>query len=68
MLNPLFVIKGINKGGIVVNASETMFSSIHRAELASLDFYGDSRFKIVWVERQGYGSGADPQHPRATSL
>lgn len=55
MFTPRFVIKGIDRDGMEVQASEELFTSIYRAELESLEFYGDSRFKTVWVERQGYG-------------
>ncbi len=54
MTIPKFVIKGIDKGGNEVLASESQYDSVYRAELASLDFYGDHRFKLVWVERSGY--------------
>jgi len=51
---PQFVIKGIDKEGREVRASEKQFTSKYRAELASLDFYSDHRYKFVWVEPSGY--------------
>ncbi|MDX1732941.1 MAG: hypothetical protein R3228_01195 [Halioglobus sp.] len=56
MFKPRFVIKGINQQGEEVQASQKCFSSVYRAELETLEFYGDARFKIVWVERQRYGA------------
>ena len=55
MFTPKFVIKGIDRTGSEVLASNAQFNSVYRAELATLEFYGDPRFKFVWVERQGYG-------------
>jgi len=48
-----FVIKGIDRDGREVLASGESFSSLYMAELHSLDFYGDPRFKTVWVEQRG---------------
>ncbi|MEM9257112.1 MAG: hypothetical protein AAGA91_16840 [Pseudomonadota bacterium] len=58
MYGPQFIIKGINRDGNEVQASQTWYNSVYKAELASLDFYGDARFKFVWVERQEYGYDA----------
>ena len=58
MFRAQFVIKGINRDGREVLASQKLFGSVYSAELETLEFYGDDRFKIVWVERQGYGVGA----------
>jgi len=65
MFTPRFVIKGISRDGMEVQVSQQLFSSIYRAELVSLEFYGDSRFKTVWVERQGYGPSSQLQKPGA---
>ncbi|MCR9104384.1 MAG: hypothetical protein NXI15_03765 [Gammaproteobacteria bacterium] len=54
MTIPKFVIKAIDRNGNEVVASDVQYDTLYRAELASLDFYGDSRFKLVWVERAGY--------------
>jgi hypothetical protein len=54
MSYPQFIIKGIDRQGREVRASERQFISRYRAELASLDFYIDHRYKLVWVERSGY--------------
>ena len=67
MFTPRFVIKGINRDGMEVQASEQLFSTIYRAELESLEFYGDPRFKTVWVERQGYGRTSHFQQPDAAA-
>lgn len=61
MTKPRFVIKGIDQRGHEVVASAKQFSSVYRAELETLEFYGDPRFKIVWVELQGYGHTPSPQ-------
>ena len=58
MFEPKFVIKGIDRDGVEVLACENLYSSVYRAELASLEFYGDERFKIVWVERHSYATVA----------
>ena len=58
MSYPSFVIKGIDKEGREVRASEKQFITRYRAELASLDFYVDRRYKVVWVERSAYGANA----------
>ncbi|GAB5451628.1 MAG: hypothetical protein Hals2KO_19560 [Halioglobus sp.] len=67
MFKPRFVIKGINRNGMEVQASDRIFNSIYRAELESLEFYGDSRFKTVWVERQGYARTSQGQNPDAAA-
>ena len=58
MSYPQFIIKGIDKEGQEVRASEQQFTSRYRAEIASLDLYSDYRYKFVWVERSGYGAKA----------
>ena len=55
MASPQFFLKGIDKSGEEVRVSPGQFTSLYRAELASLEFYGDPRYKLVWVERSGYG-------------
>lgn len=64
MFKPRFVIKGLNREGREVIASNKQFDTVYGAELETLEFYGDERFKIVWVERQGYGRS---QVPSATA-
>ena len=54
MSDPQFIIKGIDRDGREVRASESQFTSRYGAELASLELYGDHRYKVVWVERSGY--------------
>jgi|GEM_PF-1300331 hypothetical protein len=51
MSYPQFIIKGIDKEGREVRVSDKQFTSRYRAELDSLDFYSDHRYKLVWVER-----------------
>lgn len=58
MFNPQFIIKGIDRDGREVLTSGRQFSSRYSAELASLEFYGDNRYKIVWVELFGYAEQA----------
>ena len=63
MFKPRFVIKGLNREGREVIASDKQFDSVYSAELETLEFYGDERFKIVWVERQGYVRNEAPSAP-----
>lgn len=58
MSSPQFIIKAIDRDGREVRASEQQFTSRYGAELASLDLYGDHRYKLVWVERSGYHTEA----------
>tara|TARA_B110000503_G_scaffold24985_1_gene39436 strand:+ start:9476 stop:9661 length:186 start_codon:yes stop_codon:yes gene_type:complete len=51
MSYPQFIIKGIDREGLEVRVTEKQFTSRYRAEIDSLDFYSDHRFKLVWVER-----------------
>ena len=58
MSYPQFIIKGIDRDGREVRASEKQFTSRYSAELASLELYCDHRYKLVWVERSGYSAHA----------
>lgn len=53
MFNLMFVIKGIDREGREVQVSNQRFTTQQGAEMASLDFYGDPRFKRVWVAPTG---------------
>ncbi len=53
MFDLAFVIKGIDRDGREVRVSDQQFTTLQRAEIATLDFYGDPRFKRVWAAPTG---------------